>query len=89
MPTYDYVCDACGESFEIFHSIVEPPRTECPSCGQNKLRRLIGTGGALIFKGAGFYATDYRRAGKKDSQSESKAVSTESTGSKAASSGAT
>ncbi len=62
MPTYDYVCDSCGESFEIYHSITEDARKECPSCGKPTLRRLIGPGGALIFKGTGFYATDYRKS---------------------------
>jgi putative FmdB family regulatory protein len=60
MPTYDYVCDACGHALEIFHSITEPPRKKCPECGKLKLRRLIGPGAAVIFKGSGFYQTDYR-----------------------------
>ena len=60
MPTYDYVCDACDHEFELFQSITEPAKRKCPECGKNKLRRLIGTGAAIMFKGSGFYKTDYR-----------------------------
>jgi putative FmdB family regulatory protein len=60
MPTYDYKCKACGESMEIFQSIKESPKRKCPKCGKSALERLIGTGGAIIFKGSGFYLTDYR-----------------------------
>lgn len=60
MPTYDYQCSACEHAFEAFHSITAQPLKKCPSCGKNKLRRLIGTGAALLFKGDGFYITDYR-----------------------------
>ena len=60
MPTYDYVCDACGHEFELFQSIKAVPEKKCSQCGKNKLRRLIGPGAAVIFKGSGFYQTDYR-----------------------------
>lgn len=60
MPTYDYVCDACGHKFEEFQSIKADPLKKCPACGKLKLNRLIGTGSAVIFKGSGFYQTDYR-----------------------------
>lgn len=60
MPTYDYTCTACKKTVEIFHSMTEKPRTKCPSCGKNALERQLGTGGAIIFKGGGFYQTDYR-----------------------------
>ena len=60
MPTYDYVCDACEHAFELFQSIKADPIKKCPECGKNKLRRLIGPGAAVIFKGSGFYSTDYR-----------------------------
>lgn len=60
MPTYDYKCDACGHSFEKFHSITAAPIRKCPECGKLKVRRLLGTGAGLIFKGSGFYITDYR-----------------------------
>ena len=60
MPTYDYVCDACEHQFELFQSIKEEPKRKCPECGRLKLRRLIGPGAAIVFKGLGFYKTDYR-----------------------------
>ena len=60
MPTYDYVCDACKHEFELFQSIKEEPKKQCPKCGKKKLRRLIGPGAAIVFKGSGFYTTDYR-----------------------------
>lgn len=60
MPTYDYECDACQHSFELFQAITAEPETKCPECGKKKLRRLFGTGGAIVFKGSGFYQTDYR-----------------------------
>ncbi|MBX7168521.1 MAG: zinc ribbon domain-containing protein [Pirellulales bacterium] len=60
MPTYDYECDACGHRFELFQSIKDEPQKKCPACKKNKLRRLFGTGAAIVFKGSGFYQTDYR-----------------------------
>jgi putative FmdB family regulatory protein len=65
MPTYDYVCDKCDHRFELFQSIVAEPQKRCPQCGKLKLRRLIGPGAAIVFKGSGFYATDYRSANYK------------------------
>ena len=60
MPTYDYECDACSHSFELFQSITAEPEKKCPECGKRKLRRLIGPGAAIVFKGSGFYKTDSR-----------------------------
>jgi len=60
MPTYDYVCDACSHEVEIFQSMSEAAKRKCPACGKLKLRRRIGTGGGILFKGSGFYQTDYR-----------------------------
>ena len=60
MPHYDYVCDDCDHNFELFQSITESVKRKCPSCGRLKLRRLIGPGAAIVFKGSGFYTTDYR-----------------------------
>ena len=60
MPTYDYECDACGHEFELFQSITEANKRKCPECKKLKLRRLFGTGAAVVFKGSGFYETDYR-----------------------------
>lgn len=65
MPTYEYECISCGHRFEKFHSISSPPVRRCPSCGK-KVRRLIGCGGGVIFKGSGFYATDYRSESYKE-----------------------
>lgn len=66
MPTYDYKCSACGHHFEELQSFSEPALTKCPACKKSKLERLFGGGGAIIFKGGGFYETDYRRAGEKN-----------------------
>jgi len=60
MPTYDYSCDACRHEFEVFEPITAEPQRKCPKCKKNKLRRLFGAGAGLIFKGSGFYQTDYR-----------------------------
>lgn len=72
MPTYDYLCEACEHQFEEFQSITAEPLRKCPECGRNKLRRLIGGGAAVVFKGSGFYQTDYR------SESYKKAAAAES-----------
>src|SRR3954469_14448930 len=94
MPTYDYRCNACGHTFDELQSFSEPPLTKCPECKKNKLERLFGGGGAIIFKGNGFYETDYRRAGEngngkpdgeaaktesKETKAETPAASTDST----------
>jgi len=60
MPTYDYICDSCGHEFEAYERITSQPLTECPGCKLPKLRRKIGPGAAILFKGSGFYQTDYR-----------------------------
>jgi putative FmdB family regulatory protein len=75
MPTYEYKCDACGTEFEKFQSISAPSIRKCPKCGKRKVRRLISAGAGLIFKGGGFYETDYRSdAYKKDAKSDSAPV---------------
>jgi putative FmdB family regulatory protein len=66
MPTYDYRCEACGHAFEEFQSITADPLKTCPECSKDQLRRLIGTGAGIIFKGSGFYETDYRSKEYKD-----------------------
>lgn len=95
MPTYDYECDACGHKFELFQSITESPKKKCPECKKPKLRRLFGTGAAIVFKGSGFYQTDYRSdsykkraeadkppSESKSSESKSDSKSSSSAGSK-------
>src|SRR5437870_87999 len=60
MPTYEYQCDACGHNFDELQSFKDKPLKKCPKCKKSKLRRLFGTGAAVLFKGSGFYQTDYR-----------------------------
>ena len=77
MPTYDYQCDACDHLFELYQGINDPVKKKCPECGKLKLRRLLGTGAAVVFKGSGFYQTDYRsdsyrKAAAADKPSDSK-----------------
>jgi putative FmdB family regulatory protein len=60
MPTYEYQCDACEHNFDEFQSFSEEPLKKCPKCGKKKLRRVYGPGAAILFKGSGFYQTDYR-----------------------------
>jgi putative FmdB family regulatory protein len=78
MPTYDYKCNACGHTFDELQSFSDSPLTKCPKCKKNKLERLFGGGGAIIFKGAGFYETDYRRAGETTGKNEGDAGKGES-----------
>ena len=61
MPTYDYECLGCKHTFELFQMMSAKPIKKCPECGKNKIRRLIGAGMGIIFKGSGFYETDYKR----------------------------
>ncbi|MCM8780493.1 MAG: hypothetical protein NC908_01020 [Candidatus Omnitrophica bacterium] len=74
MPTYEYECTQCGHRFEIFQFILDKPLDECPQC-KSKLRRLVGSGSGIIFKGSGFYATDYRKTTPKDTSKTSGSVS--------------
>ncbi|MEZ0229078.1 MAG: FmdB family zinc ribbon protein [Planctomycetota bacterium] len=69
MPTYEYQCNDCQHAFEAFHSITANPLTDCPECKKPSLRRLIGAGAGLIFKGSGFYCTDYKSSGYKQDES--------------------
>ena len=76
MPNYDYECDACGHEWEMFQRMVEDPIKQCPECKKKKARRLFGTGAAIMFKGSGFYETDYRsdsykKAAKADKEKSS------------------
>jgi len=76
MPTYEYECAACGHRFEEFQMISDKPLRTCPECKRRKLRRLIGAGSAVIFKGSGFYQTDYR---SKDYAEKAKAEKSDET----------
>ena len=80
MPTFQHECDACGHGFETFQSMTDKKLKKCPKCGKNRLQRLIGSGSGVIFKGTGFYETDFKtkkpsKTDKKEPKSESKAPS--------------
>jgi putative FmdB family regulatory protein len=75
MPTYDYTCDACQHGWEEFQSIKAPATKKCPSCGKSKARRLISAGAGILFKGSGFYITDYRSDSYKKSADADKSSS--------------
>lgn len=85
MPTYEYKCKACGHAFDEFQSITAPLLKKCPSCGKNKLERLFGIGAAVVFKGGGFYQTDYRSEGYKKAAEADKKSSEGGTSAPAAS----
>ena len=85
MPTYEYQCDACEHNFDEFQSMSEPALKKCPKCGKQKLRRVFGTGAAILFKGSGFYETDYRSesyksAAKADQEASGKPAAKDSNG---------
>ena len=83
MPTYDYRCEKCKHELEVFQSITAKPLRKCPECGKAALQRLIGTGVAVLFKGGGFYQTDYRSEGyKKSAEAEKKSAEPAKTESK-------
>ena len=92
MPTYDYICDGCGHEYETYEPMTSTPRTDCPECKALTLRRKIGAGMAILFKGSGFYQTDYRsdsykkaaqadKASNEPAKPASESKSSESTGS--------
>jgi putative FmdB family regulatory protein len=97
MPTYDYQCEKCHKAFEMYQSMKDDALSTCPkehcqrkTWGKGKVRRLVGTGAGLIFKGSGFYITDYRSEGyKADAKSESKAGESKAAESKGSDSKAT
>jgi putative FmdB family regulatory protein len=77
MPTYDYLCEDCGYKFERFQSIRARPLRKCPICKKTSLKRLIGSGAGLIFKGSGFYQTDYRSESYKKQAKQNEKTDTE------------
>ena len=77
MPTYDYACQACDHEFETFQAITAKPLRKCPQCGKFRLKRLIGIGAGVIFKGSGFYETDYRSDSYKQSAKAEKKARTD------------
>ena len=83
MPTYEYECSSCDHAFELFQQMSDPLKKKCPECGKLKLKRLIGTGSGVIFKGGGFYETDYRSDSyKKAADADKKAAEPKKTESK-------
>lgn len=75
MPTYDYRCNGCGHEFELFQKMSDSVKRTCPECKKKQLERLIGTGAAVLFKGSGFYETDYRSDSyRKSAEAEKKAA---------------
>lgn len=85
MPNYDYICTACSHELEVFQSMKDAPLKKCPKCRKMKLSRKIGGGAGLIFKGSGFYETDYKRKGSGESRSDSSSDAGSSSSSKEAS----
>jgi putative FmdB family regulatory protein len=86
MPTYSYECTDCGHVFEVYHSISVQPKVLCVKCSSKKTKRLLGTGAGLIFRGTGFYETDYKRAnngGGRDGNKKSPSKSSAESGSSA------
>lgn len=87
MPTYEYECPSCGHRFEVFQRITEAPKRSCPSCKGRRVRRVLSGGAGLLFKGSGFYITDYRsdsyrRAAKADTTAHAPATDKKTGGSK-------
>ncbi len=78
MPTYDYICENCEHNFEEFQSITAEPLTSCPACS-GKVKRLIGTGNGFLFKGSGFYITDYRSDSYKKDKSKAEGTTSSKT----------
>lgn len=78
MPTYDYRCSSCGYTFEEFQKMTDPLLTTCPRCSTPSLERLIGGGAGLLFKGSGFYLTDYKKSGTSAASASGASSSSES-----------
>jgi len=78
MPTYEYECEACGHRFEKYQSMIDKPIKKCPECGKAKARRMISGGAGVLFKGSGFYQTDYRSKSYKESAKKDKPTTSSS-----------
>ena len=92
MPTYEYQCDACNHNFDEFQGMNDKPLKKCPKCRKSKLRRVFGIGAAVLFKGSGFYQTDYRSesyksAAKADQESSKPAADKSDAGAKTGATG--
>lgn len=98
MPTYSYECQKCHHVTDVFHAITATPRVKCPACGSYRMKRLLGTGAGVIFKGSGFYETDYKngrtrgkaaqeKPAKSENASKSEAGAKSDTGGKSEASG--
>lgn len=72
MPTYEYRCGNCGKELEVMQSIKEAPLTKCPKCGKETLKKMVSGGAGLIFKGSGFYLTDYKKSGSSEASTSKK-----------------
>ncbi len=77
MPNYDYVCEACSHEWELFQSMNDSPAKSCPNCKKRKARRQIGMGAGIIFKGSGFYETDYKKSPEPEKKEEKKESSSD------------
>ncbi|MEN8150162.1 MAG: zinc ribbon domain-containing protein [Planctomycetota bacterium] len=77
MPTYDYKCTGCGHEFELFQKMSDGAKRKCPECGKLSLKRLMGIGAGIIFKGSGFYETDYKRKSRNGRAGTERSTSTE------------
>jgi putative FmdB family regulatory protein len=81
MPTYEYECQKCGHHFEVFQSISDKPKRTCPEC-RGRVKRLVGMGAGLIFKGSGFYITDHRKPSYREAARKESAAGTSASSSK-------
>jgi putative FmdB family regulatory protein len=77
MPTYEYECQACNKVHEVFHGMSAPRPKKCPNCGKLKLKKLLSGGAGFIYKGDGFYTTDYRSKNYKADAKKDKEAATE------------